>query len=242
MTVLFLMAGIASWSLLEYSLHRFAGHRKRNDNDFTNEHLAHHKNPQYFAPAYKKAILMVVVLGAAVMFTIFPFGWERSLAFSGGLAGMYFFYEWLHKRFHTHPPLTRYGMHLRKHHFYHHFKNPRYNHGVCTLFWDRVFGTYKPTKVLDVPQKMAPIWMLDSKGNIKPKYTGGFALRERRGEKRRIKKASTPHRVATTAYPCCGQALGDSAGADRVGLARRKDMLLPTTLQLTGDYFLKEVR
>ncbi len=36
------------------------------------------------------------------------------------------------------------------------------------------------------------------------------------------KWASDLHRTATTAYPCSGQGLGDSAGAGRIGLARRK--------------------
>lgn len=31
---------------------------------------------------------------------------------------------------------------------------------------------------------------------------------------------SSPYRAATTSYPCCGQALGDSEGACRVGLTR----------------------
>ena len=31
--------------------------------------------------------------------------------------------------------------------------------------------------------------------------------------------ASSPHHTATTAYPCCVPALGDSAGAGCVGLA-----------------------
>jgi len=33
------------------------------------------------------------------------------------------------------------------------------------------------------------------------------------------KKASYPHRTATTVYPCCVPTLGDSTGASRVGLA-----------------------
>jgi len=36
------------------------------------------------------------------------------------------------------------------------------------------------------------------------------------------KKASYLHRIATTKYPCCVPTLGDSKGADRVGLARGK--------------------
>ena len=37
------------------------------------------------------------------------------------------------------------------------------------------------------------------------------------------KTASYLHRTATTTYPCCVPALGDSAGAGRVGLAAGKD-------------------
>ncbi|HOH74898.1 MAG TPA: hypothetical protein PKW38_03890, partial [Paludibacteraceae bacterium] len=35
-----------------------------------------------------------------------------------------------------------------------------------------------------------------------------------------VGKLSTSHR--STNYPCCGQALGDSKGADRIGLTHRK--------------------
>ncbi len=37
------------------------------------------------------------------------------------------------------------------------------------------------------------------------------------------KMASYLHRTATTIYPCCVPALGDSTGAGRVGLATHKD-------------------
>ena len=33
-------------------------------------------------------------------------------------------------------------------------------------------------------------------------------------------RESSLHRAATTNYPCCGQALGDSKGASRVALSR----------------------
>jgi len=36
------------------------------------------------------------------------------------------------------------------------------------------------------------------------------------------KRASDPHHTATTIYPCCVPALGDSTGAGCVGLARHK--------------------
>jgi hypothetical protein len=45
-------------------------------------------------------------------------------------------------------------------------------------------------------------------------------IMERKKEK---KSADYLHRTATTAYPCCLPALGESAGAGRVRPAGRKD-------------------
>jgi hypothetical protein len=47
-------------------------------------------------------------------------------------------------------------------------------------------------------------------------------MREDSVEEIEKKWVSLLHRVATTNYPCCCQALGDLKGADRVGLTRRK--------------------
>jgi len=44
--------------------------------------------------------------------------------------------------------------------------------------------------------------------------------------KRAQKKASYLHHTATTIYPCCVPALGDSTGASCVGLAVGKDTML----------------
>ena len=38
------------------------------------------------------------------------------------------------------------------------------------------------------------------------------------------------HRAATTGYPCCGQTLGDSQGAGRIGLTRaQKSIFFPVS-------------
>jgi sterol desaturase/sphingolipid hydroxylase (fatty acid hydroxylase superfamily) len=48
---------------------------------------------------------------------------------------------------------------VRKHHFHHHFENPKMNHGVTTPVWDLVFGSYEPATVVHVPGKLTPRWM-----------------------------------------------------------------------------------
>ena len=50
------------------------------------------------------------------------------------------------------------------------------------------------------------------------------------------KMASYLHRTATTIYPCCVPALGDSTGAGRVGLAIAK--IQPFLILESSFYFL----
>jgi 4-hydroxysphinganine ceramide fatty acyl 2-hydroxylase len=89
---------------------------------------------------------------------------------------MYFIYEITHRRFHIKEPLIRYGLRMRKHHFYHHFTNPKINHGVTTAFWDRVFGTFEKTNTIKVPGKMVMTWLQDEDKNLKRKYSRHFYI------------------------------------------------------------------
>ncbi|HQD13549.1 MAG TPA: sterol desaturase family protein, partial [Chitinophagales bacterium] len=93
-----------------------------------------------------------------------------------GLAGMYFLYEYTHRVFHIREPLIRYGLKMRKHHFYHHFGNPKLNHGVTTAFWDRVFGTYTKPDVVKVPNKLTMVWLKDNRHGLKQKYQRHFKV------------------------------------------------------------------
>ena len=87
---------------------------------------------------------MVAILTGVISFLIF--GSLTAMFFVVGLIGMYLIYEYTHRIYHISEPYIRYGLKMRKHHFYHHFQKPNLNHGVTTGFWDRVFGTYYSTR------------------------------------------------------------------------------------------------
>lgn len=160
MEYIFLFSGIVLWTFLEYVIHRFIGHQKKENNPVTVEHHRHHREGGYFAPAWKKLLLAIVVVSALTISVHLFAGWINGFAFAIGFSGMYLVYEAFHKILHLWAPLTLYGRWVRRHHFYHHFKNPAKNHGVTTPVWDIVFGTYAPVKMkLRVPQKMAMQWL-----------------------------------------------------------------------------------
>jgi len=176
LTVYFL-GGVFAWTFLEYILHRFLGHWKRGRNDFTREHLRHHREAHYFAPAYKKAVAAIIIVSLVSALLASVLGWH-ALAFSFGLGMMYLTYEVLHKRAHTHAPINAYGRWMRKHHFYHHFKDPKKNHGVTSPVWDIVFGTnVNPDEVL-VLKKFSPPWLVDKKsGELLSEYAKDYKIK-----------------------------------------------------------------
>ncbi len=156
-------AGAAAWTLLEYLIHDRLGHRSPLHNPFGIEHMAHHATTSYFAPAWKKALAAMIVISGTGAALAPLMGRQAAFAFATGLTGMYALYEIIHRRTHTHAPRGRYGRFLRRHHFYHHFHDPRANFGVTSPFWDLVFGTYARPGVIRVPQKHAMSWLFDPK-------------------------------------------------------------------------------
>lgn len=170
--------GIISWTLAEYLLHRFLGHEHKGKNFFKKEHSVHHSKANYFAPFYKKAIAALVASAFLVLVLSLMISLPTAIAFTSGFTGMYLMYELTHFRYHSAEPLAMPFIVLRKHHFYHHFHNPKKNHGVTTRFWDRVFGTFVKVESVKVPKQMSMQWLVEN-DEIKPAYGTHFQLSKR---------------------------------------------------------------
>lgn len=175
MLLLVMLAGIATWTLAEYLLHRFLGHVHKGKNFFKAEHQLHHAKANYFAPAYKKALLAAFSISLMVLFISLFTTVSVAVAFTAGFAGMYLLYEATHYRYHAAEPIAMPFVALRKHHFYHHFHNPKMNHGVTTRLWDRVFGTFRTTEQVNIPRQMQLNWLMEG-DHIKPAYAQHFRL------------------------------------------------------------------
>lgn len=179
-TLAALALGVLTWTLLEYTIHRFLGHSKgAKKNPFGAEHTAHHSKGNYFAPAWKKAFAAAVFCGVALPLASLVAGFELGLAYTLGLVGFYVAYEVVHRLLHTWAGVGPYGRWARRHHFYHHFHDPRMNHGVTTPLWDLVFGTYRPVREkVEVPEKLAMQWLRDPQsGEVWPHLADQFSLR-----------------------------------------------------------------
>lgn len=179
MSLLAAVAGVLSWTLLEYVIHRWMGHDRRfRRTPFGIEHIRHHVEGNYFAATWKKvvaaAIVTVVLCGPAIAIA----GTAAGIAYVAGLVSCYGLYEWQHRRNHTHAPIGWYGQWARRHHFHHHFVDGRQNHGVTTPIWDLAFGTYHRPTLIRVPTKLCMAWLLDpTTGAVRAEHAGTYQLR-----------------------------------------------------------------
>lgn len=171
------LAGVASWSVAEYGLHRFAMHELRGKGLASREHLAHHADVTYFAPASKKAISAAATGSVALPVAWALAGRRRAIAYTAGLLVMYYAYEVAHRRTHTHAPRTRYGRWMRRNHLQHHFGSPMRDFGVTTGLWDRLLGTADDPAVVTVPRRMAPVWMVDERGDVLPEHADDYVVK-----------------------------------------------------------------
>jgi hypothetical protein len=54
------------------------------------------------------------------------------------------------------------------------------NFGVTSPVWDRLLGSYDEPGVVTVPRRMAPDWLLDDDGEVRPEYAADYQARGRR--------------------------------------------------------------
>ncbi len=171
--------GIISWPFLEYILHRFLGHVLKVNTLFKKEHTRHHVETNYFAPLlYKIAASIPICASTMTLVTLITSDWKIALCYTIGFISMYTVYEWVHWSFHACAPRTKLGLRLRKHHFAHHFHNPKMNHGVTTTIIDRLAGTYVEVETIKVPKNIMLPWLLKKEAfGIDPKFENDFQLR-----------------------------------------------------------------
>jgi len=126
-------AGLLTWTLLEYAIHGWMGHRFATF--VTPIHHVHHRDPRavFALGAWLPALLPILVAAAL--------GARRWTIFYGGILAGFAVYEVLHYRIHFHAPLCRAEARMRTRHLIHHYCAPALCFGVTTALWDRVFRT-----------------------------------------------------------------------------------------------------
>jgi len=151
-SVWFFPFGLLLWTLLEYTLHRFAFHIQRPIHNphlreiLNMSHLGHHAAPRdptrvLVHPLY--GLVISALLYAAIYLTSSN-AFSTAVIMAGIWAG-FLYYEAVHYRVHFSLSASGLIAWQRRGHFYHHFTNNKRCFGVTSPVWDYVFGTRKPS-------------------------------------------------------------------------------------------------
>lgn len=147
--VLFL-AGIFSWTLFEYILHRYVFHFFPNGAfQVRVQFLFHGVHHQYSND--KDRLVMPITLSLLITVVLF-FVFQAIFAefvwgFFAGFALGYLAYDMTHYSIHhVRTPKNAYLKRLWKHHMDHHYRDTNKAYGVSSALWDHVFGSMQEHK------------------------------------------------------------------------------------------------
>lgn len=140
--------GIFTWTLIEYSLHRFIFHLDEylpDNKYFMAAHFISH-GVHHFLPMDSMRLVMPPALGVILATPIItfiqqvlPHGVSDGLV-SGALLG-FISYDLFHYYLHHSKPYGSYTRKMKTYHLDHHYKNFNLGYGVTSRFWDVVFST-----------------------------------------------------------------------------------------------------
>jgi sterol desaturase/sphingolipid hydroxylase (fatty acid hydroxylase superfamily) len=157
LALVFYLAGVPIWTLVEYLFHRYVLHGRFPAGQglikrFLHErldplHWEHHERPLdgMHISGELKDLLPLFGIAAPLSF-LFPI-WTMPVLLAG-VVQSYVIEEWIHHSTHFYKFRNRYFRYIKRHHFYHHTRpGMEMGYGLTSGFWDVVFKTRYPDTV-----------------------------------------------------------------------------------------------
>ena len=148
-TTFIFLAGMISWSLFEYTIHRFVFHffaeSERAKKIVYIIHGNHHEYPRdkerLFMPAVPSLLISVIIF--SLMYAVaWLFNSTSSVfAFFPGFLMGYLIYGSMHYAIQAWNPPFKWMKPLWRNHHLHHYKNVELGFGVSSTMWDHIFDT-----------------------------------------------------------------------------------------------------
>jgi 4-hydroxysphinganine ceramide fatty acyl 2-hydroxylase len=157
LALVFYVAGVPIWTLVEYLFHRYVLHGRFPAGEgiirrFLHErldplHWEHHERPLdgMHISGELKDLLPLFGIAAPLSF-LFPI-WTIPVLLAG-VVQSYVIEEWIHHSTHFYKFRNRYFRYIKRHHFYHHTRpGMEMGYGLTSGFWDVIFKTRYPDTV-----------------------------------------------------------------------------------------------
>lgn len=143
------LVGMASWTLLEYVIHRglfhFPARSPRMRAFVYAAHWAHHENPTDIRHIFAglSTSIPVSVMWFLLLWALLRQWSSAAIVLTGSWAG-YICYEFIHYSIHFRTPRTRWMRYLKRYHLLHHYQDETTRFGVTTPLIDWLLSTYRP--------------------------------------------------------------------------------------------------
>lgn len=165
-SILLFFAGLLTFTLIEYLIHRFTFHMEPTNP--TKERLtyvmhgAHHDYPKDKTRLAMPPIVSIVL--ATIFFLLYRLllGYY-GIPFTGGFVAGYATYLCVHYSVHAFPPPKNFMKALWIHHALHHYQQPDAAYGVSSPFWDHIFRTMPEKRGFNVKTKTG---FIDDRQNL----------------------------------------------------------------------------
>jgi sterol desaturase/sphingolipid hydroxylase (fatty acid hydroxylase superfamily) len=142
--LLIFAAGVLSWTLFEYIMHRYVFHWVAESERAKKIVYVMHGNHHHF-PRDRERLFMPpvpsLILSSIIFLLMYLFIGEPVFLFFPGFLLGYLMYGTMHYAIHAWNPPFKWMKPLWRNHHLHHYKNEERGFGVSTTIWDRVFGT-----------------------------------------------------------------------------------------------------
>ena len=144
------MAGLAFWTITEYTLHRWIFHYEPKSAWGKYLHFMMH-GVHHDYPNDTKRLVMPPSLSIPLASLFFVAYWYvlgpvYAWPFFGGFMIGYLCYDEIHYATHHAPMKFGWWQKMQHHHVLHHYHDPEKGYGVSSPLWDVVFGTLDPTE------------------------------------------------------------------------------------------------
>jgi len=143
-------AGVFTWTLVEYLMHRFAFHYEA-ENETGKKliymlHIIHHDHPTDSDKLYQPPLVNITIIALLFGFFYLLMG-NLVYLFLPGIIFGYLAYSTIHFVIHKFKPPFEFLKPLWRHHNLHHYRFQDKAFGVSSPFWDFIFGTLPPKEL-----------------------------------------------------------------------------------------------
>jgi 4-hydroxysphinganine ceramide fatty acyl 2-hydroxylase len=140
------VVGLATWTLLEYVIHRYLFHYTPTSGLGKQLHfVVHGVHHDYPNDAKRLVMPPAVSIPLAILFygLFFLISGRAAPAIWAGFVGGYVCYDAIHFAIHHFPMKSALLNRLKQHHLRHHFHDDHAGFGVSSPLWDYVFRTHR---------------------------------------------------------------------------------------------------